>query len=702
MRTLSSVAFAAAVSLALGACHKSEQQHLDVTVDWNESHQSIDGFGASSAFFGGTITDDQADQLFDAKKGIGLSLLRTMIGVPADTQTDGSESTDDPMPVATAPELSTAQQAMARGTKIWAAAWTPPPIWKTTNNKKGSDRDAGYSTNTLQEAHYQDFATYLADFVGMMKENGVELMGVSPVNEPDYTATWDNSQMDPPALTKFMRDYMGPTFRSRFPDVKTIAPETANFPSCQSYVDTLLGDSTAAGLTDIIATHPYPASGSTNLSYHAPQDHQKHFWETEWSQENAGGDTPDPSMTSAIDMAKHIHDHMVTTEMNAWNWWAIYITEDGLNDNTRLNPAFIQPDATKGPPYMFRRGYAFGNWSKFVRPGFHRIGATDHPTSGVLIEAYRDDTHLALIAVNSGSSKVTQRFKLEGTSIGSLTPWVTSNDDALVAKSAVDVGSDGFTYDLPGNSVTTFVSWDATSETPGLVLPMGGADAGMDAGATHNGLDCKNPVTPTNGGEGGVTDFTDWKASTGNWGNSNGLYGSIYAYHGPNGSSMNAVVDTANHALHVTGAVTMGDYGGAGLGFLDCANTQAYSQLQFTISGSSPGCDLELQIKTFEQTPTSQNPPGGCDQDAGTCYNYPVVKKVAVPSSQSMTVTTPFTSISPWSSDIAGQVVGLQWQFTGTNIPASDSDAGDSDGGSSDAAAGCPIDVSITGIKFLP
>lgn len=706
MRTLWPATLAAAFSVSLAACHKSEP-HLDVTVSWNEGHQTIDGFGASSAFFANTITDDQADLLFDTKKGIGLSLLRTMIGVPTDTMTDGSEATDNTMTIATAPELSTAQQAIARGTKVWAAAWTPPPIWKTTNNKKGSDKDAGYSTNTLQESHYQDFANYLADFVDFMKKQGVELTGVSPVNEPDYTATWDNSQMDKDALTKFVRENMGPTFRDREPNVQIIAPETANFPSCQSYVDTLVGDSDALKYTDIIATHPYPASGSTNLGYHAPQDHGKHFWETEWSQENQSGDTPDPTMTSAIDMAKHIHDHMVITEMNAWNWWAIYITEDGLNDNTRLNPAFIQPDSSKGAPYMFKRGWTFGNWSKFVRPGFHRIGATDHPTSELLIEAYRDDSdHLALIAVNTGSNKVTQKFKIDGTSINSLTPWVTSNDDSLVSKNSVDIGSDGFTYDLPGNSVTTFVNWDANNETPGLSLPPP-PDGGTDGPSTHNGLDCKNPVTPMNLGDGGITDFTDWQQSTGNWGDSHNVYGSIYAYHGPMGSSMNANVDTTNHTLHVTGSVTMGDYGGAGLGFTDCATVQNYSQIQFTISGSSPGCDLELQIKTFDQTPTSQNPPGGCDQDAGTCYNYPVVKQVAVPTSDTMTVTTPLSNVNPWSSDIAGQVVGLQWQFTGTNIPTSDSDGGDSDagasdGGDSDAAVGCPIDVQISGIKFLP
>ena len=116
-------------------------------------------------------------------------------------------------------------------------------------------------------------------------------------------------------------------------------------------------------------------------------------------------------MTSAIDMMKRLHDHMVVSNLNAWNWWGIYIADALASADTqkiRQNPALIQPDESFGESYMFKRGYALGNWSKFVRPGFRRIGATDKPTEGVLIEAYRDATHIAVIAVNTGSTPVTQ------------------------------------------------------------------------------------------------------------------------------------------------------------------------------------------------------------------------------------------------------------------------------------------------------
>ena len=172
MRTFWPLALALVVPASLVAC--SSKSH-DVTVNWSDTKQTMDGFGASSAFFGQSLTNDQADQLFDPKKGIGLSLLRTMIGVPADTMTDGTEPTTGAVPTPTAPELTTAQQAAIRGCQVWAAAWTPPPIWKTTNSKNGSEAQDGginFATNKLDPTHYQDFATYLTQYVDILAEIG--------------------------------------------------------------------------------------------------------------------------------------------------------------------------------------------------------------------------------------------------------------------------------------------------------------------------------------------------------------------------------------------------------------------------------------------------------------------------------------------------------------------------------------------------
>jgi len=47
-----------------------------VSITWTNICQPIDGFGASSAFTGGSITAAQADLFFSQSLGIGLSFVR--------------------------------------------------------------------------------------------------------------------------------------------------------------------------------------------------------------------------------------------------------------------------------------------------------------------------------------------------------------------------------------------------------------------------------------------------------------------------------------------------------------------------------------------------------------------------------------------------------------------------------------------------
>jgi glucuronoarabinoxylan endo-1,4-beta-xylanase len=494
----------------------------DVAISWSDTKQVIDGFGASSAWFGVNLSNENSRALFDPKAGIGLSLLRVQIGLPNDLLSDGTEPADA-VPVATAPELSTAQQAAQYGCRVWATAWTPPPLWKTTNSQNGSGTD--FESNKLKPEHYQDYANYLADFVDLMTTNDVKLIGLSPANEPDYVATWDNAQWSGDEMAKFIADYLGPTFAARCPSVQLVVPDTATWTNLDSYLTPIAQNPKALAYTGVVATHPYPnGNEAPDWAYNKPQQLGKHFWQTEWSQENWSGDTPDPTMTSAIDMATHIHTNMVISQMNAWNWWAIYISADSLisqdKTGTRENPALIQADESLGKPYMFQRGYALGNWSKFVRPGFKRLGTMD-PSSSLLVEAYRDDCHVALIAINTDATDVEQKFVLNGVSgVTALTPWVTSPRDKLTPKAVVPVSAtDGsFTFTVPGKSVVTFVNWDASSYTPGdataepgascpVAIPSTGGAAGaggQNDGVAGTGLGVAGQIPVEQGGAAGV------------------------------------------------------------------------------------------------------------------------------------------------------------------------------------------------------
>jgi hypothetical protein len=236
-----------------------------------------------------------------------------------------------------------------------------------------------------------------------------------------------------------------------------------------------------------------------------------------------------------------------------------------------------------------------------------------------------------------------------------------------------------------------------TSSAGGATNTGGAVGTGGTTTNPSSGLDCSAAVTPDNVTSGGVTDFTDWSSSAGRWGSSAGLHGAIYGYKDSSSPSMSVTVDSANLALHAVGGVAAGGYGGMGLGFQVCATVASFSQISFDVMGSSPGCDVELQIKTFDQQPTNQNPAGGCDSTASSCYNFPVVKQVVnlqTAIASFTNVTVPLSNFADgsgtaWPSNFATQVVGLQWQFTGTAIDP-------------DAGTACPIDVSITNVKFLP
>jgi hypothetical protein len=118
------------------------------------------------------------------------------------------------------------------------------------------------------------------------------------------------------------------------------------------------------------------------------------------------------------------------------------------------------------------------------------------------------------------------------------------------------------------------------------------------------------------------------------------------------------------------------------LTFLSCVTTASFTKISFNVYGTS-ACSIELQLQTFDQRPNNQTPPGGCDP-SGTCFTFPAKSQVV---SLSTSVAAPGTAVSVplstsgfthWTAAVGTQVVGLQWQFTGT----------------------CSIDATFTNIKF--
>jgi glucuronoarabinoxylan endo-1,4-beta-xylanase len=65
--------------------------------------------------------------------------------------------------------------------------------------------------------------------------------------------------------------------------------------------------------------------------------------------------------------------------------------------------------------------------------------------------------HFVIVAINMGTSAVSQPFQIQNWSLSSLVPYQTTGSATMAQQGEVSVTGNQFTYDLPAQSITTFV-----------------------------------------------------------------------------------------------------------------------------------------------------------------------------------------------------------------------------------------------------
>jgi glucuronoarabinoxylan endo-1,4-beta-xylanase len=406
-------------------------------INWRDVHQEIDGFGGSCADFYQAFSSDMADFFFTTS-GIGLSLLRAQV-VPsaADCRSFFEPDGESCVTVSSGAtvlqgELAIAQQAVARGVTVWSTPWSPPASMKSNSSY--------INGGSLLRADYSAWATSLASYVKMMNSNGVPLYAVSVQNEPDITQSYGSSTYTAKQVHDFVPYLYSALQSAGVGSTKIMIAEAARWDF--SLTASAMGDSTVAADVGILAAHGYGSGGIV-----APKSHGKHVWQTEDSSQSS---TYDGTISDGLSWASKIHKYLTVANVNAWHWW--FLSDGPKYGNGTDNAALT--DINLNYP---KRAYVTGQWSKFVRPGWYRIGVS---YSGPLqLTAFKDpgNQRFAIVAVNSSSKAVTQTFSLNGFSTNSVTPWITSASLSLAAQTPVSANGASFTYALPASSVTTFL-----------------------------------------------------------------------------------------------------------------------------------------------------------------------------------------------------------------------------------------------------
>ncbi|MCD7803690.1 MAG: glucuronoxylanase [Oscillospiraceae bacterium] len=386
-----------------------------IEVSAGTEYQTIIGFGGTSfPVWIGDLTEEERQLAFgNGGDELGFTILRLHIDPDSDRWAE---------------DLDTAKAAQDNGAIIIASPWTAPDDMMESYEKAGED-------NPIRIKHdkYAEYAEHLNNYVTYMKENGIEIYAISFQNEPDLSnsgwVSWTTEE-----IKDFILNY------SDIIDCKLMTPESYNYD--KEYYDAILNDEEALEKIDIFATHLY---GTKVSDFEYPLFEElgegKELWITEMIYPNS---TSIADMwPEALETAEHISDVLTVGNMQAYVWWYI---------RRFYGPIDEYGDITK-------RGYCMAQYSKFVRPGYVRIDATEEPADGISVSAFKSDDEIVIVVINNSENDYEQHFNLSnlGFDIGYIEAYTTSKTQSLARTGNISYSENTFGYVLDSYSITTFV-----------------------------------------------------------------------------------------------------------------------------------------------------------------------------------------------------------------------------------------------------
>ncbi|MCD8021790.1 MAG: hypothetical protein LUF30_01980 [Lachnospiraceae bacterium] len=335
------------------------------------------------------------------------------------------------------------------------------PLERLTDNGLAYMSDG--TKSNISEENYGEFAAYVMDVAEHFLEMGIPVKFLSPVNEPQWDWTGGGQEgchYEPAQLADLYLAFLD-ELESRESlmeaGVKLSGPESGEWGNMATeYAKAILSNERLAAHFDTLDNHSYWSDESSKSSFAAYMDiyyPNVKLRTSEWCEMVNGSDV---TMDSAFHLAQEIAEDLRILDVVSWQNW-VAVAPGGYRDG------LIYIDEDTQTYRVLKRLWIFGNYSRYVHPGYTRVDITgsDSELEEMLPTAFigtNEDGQEELVMVFINESILAQEFTLTGVgdAYDTIAYYVTSDTYDLECTEEGAYTEDT-TVTIPMKSVTTVV-----------------------------------------------------------------------------------------------------------------------------------------------------------------------------------------------------------------------------------------------------
>ncbi|WP_315820375.1 glycoside hydrolase family 30 protein [Paraflavitalea speifideaquila] len=399
-----------------------------VFIDPANTFQSFIGIGAaltdaSAETFAKLPKNEQQELLrayFDKDKGIGYTLARTTIhscdfSSGSYTYVNDNDTALKSFSVAhdeqyRIPFIKQAIQAAGGKLTTYVSPWSPPAWMKDNNNIIQGGK--------LKPESRQQWASYFVKFIKTYEAKGIPIWGLSVQNEPMAKQRWESCIFTAEEERDFIKQYLGPTLQKQGLGNKKLIAWDHNRDLLYQRASVILNDKQAAKYVWGIGFHWYETwTGGPmqfdNLRLVNQAFPGKNLIFTEGCKEKFHIDSVNNWSLGEKYGYSMINDFNNGTV--AWTDWNILLDEKG-GPNHVGNFCFapVHADTQTGKLIYTNAYYYIGHFSKFIRPGAKRIGASSSRAQ-LQTTAFRNtDGSIVVVVMNTTDQNLPYHLWLNG------------------------------------------------------------------------------------------------------------------------------------------------------------------------------------------------------------------------------------------------------------------------------------------------